>query len=368
MERSDDIRGECVTTDRVDPACDLQTGLGMGATIATMSNANRTPTSRTRPIELVDLHPAPVDFRIEVLRGLTSSPKSLPPKFFYDEAGSRLFEQITQLPEYYPTRTELALLEKHAPDIVAGFGPDAALIEFGSGSSRKVKLLLDAGTDIAVYMPVDISRDFLIQAAEAIAGQYPDTVVVAVCADYTQLPVLPEPATSGRRIVFFPGSTVGNLEPSHAKEFLTSTATLLRPGDAMLIGVDLIKDTEVLNRAYNDAAGVTAEFNLNLLQRINSELGADFDLDRFEHVAMFVESESRIEMHLRSTCEQDVNVGGERIHFAEGETIHTENSYKYGDGRFRDLVRGTGFSWVQRWADDREWFALHWLEVEERSL
>lgn len=340
----------------------------MGGTIADMPDADRSPASRPPgEIELIDLHPPRVDFRREVLDGLTAVPKALPPKFFYDETGSGLFEQITELPEYYPTRTEIALLEQHADAIVSRFGPDAALIEFGSGSSRKVRILLEASGAVGVYMPVDISRDFLIESAESIAALHPDTEVIAVCADYTQLAVLPEPDSSGRRIVFFPGSTIGNLEPVDAHRFLRSTASLLRPGDAMLIGVDLVKDDEVLHDAYNDSAGVTARFNLNLLQRINSELGADFDLQAFEHVATFVAAENRIEMHLRSRREQEVLVAAHRIRFAEGETIHTENSYKYGQGSFRELLEGTGFVAVERWTDDREWFAMHWLEVEGRG-
>lgn len=331
-----------------------------------MSNADpRRQAAQANSVKLIDLHPPRVDFRREVLAGLRASRKYLAPKFFYDEAGSGLFERITELPEYYPTHTEIELLETHAETIVARFGSAAALIEFGSGSSRKVRILLDACPATAVYMPIDISRDFLIEAAEGIAALYPETEVVAVCADYTRLPELPEPDAAGRRVVFFPGSTIGNFEPDAAKEFLSATASLLREGDAMLIGVDLIKDQRVLHDAYNDSQGVTALFNLNLLHRINRELGADFDVEAFEHVARFVAEKSRIEMHLRSRRDQVVHVAGERITFARGETIHTENSYKYGDGRFREIVAGTGFATVDRWVDEREWFALHWLEVRE---
>ena len=333
-----------------------------------MTGALQDPSPRkTSPIGYVDLEPAVTDFRAEVLAGLQASRKWLPPKFFYDERGSALFERITELDEYYPTRTEIAILERHASEMTDLFGDDFTLIEFGSGSSRKVRILLDAADRAAAYMPIDISGDFLRESAQSLADEYPSLRVTAVCADYTHLTRLPSSGAKGRRVVFFPGSTIGNLEPDEASRFLRDTAGLLAPGDGMLIGVDLVKDHPILDAAYNDAAGVTAEFNLNLLARINRELGADFDLDAFEHLAFFDPDASRIEMHLRSLREQTVHIAGEEILFVTGETIHTENSYKYGEGRFRELVEAAGFTSGRRWTDPREWFSVHWLEVSNSA-
>lgn len=320
-----------------------------------------------REIGFIDLHPAAGDLRSEVIEGLESQPRRLPAKLFYDEKGSALFERITELPEYYLTRTETAILQQHAGEMAELFGRDAVLIEFGSGSSTKVRILLDAAPWAAEYMPIDISRDFLRESAQSIADEYPDVAVTAVCADYTELPALPETKASGRRVVFFPGSTIGNLDPHDAENFLRHTRMLLNPGDGMLIGVDLAKDRAVLDAAYNDSEGVTASFNLNILERLNRELGADFDLSAFEHVAFFNEEASRIEMHLRSTCRQQVRLDSAVFELSEGECIHTENSYKYGEGRFRELVSGAGFSPARRWMDENARFAVHWLEVSKES-
>lgn len=333
----------------------------MSATIRPVTPPARS--QKNSKVEFIDLHPPRADFRAEVLQGLARSPKSIPPKFFYDENGSRLFEEITRLPEYYPTRTEIEILEDASREIAGHFGDDAALIEFGSGSSRKVRILLEEEDTAAVYMPIDISGDFLLASAEELAEAYPRTQIIAVCADYTQMPELPDTGTSGRKIVFFPGSTIGNLEPDDARQFLRSTRLLLEPGDAMVVGVDQIKDERVLNAAYNDARGVTAEFNLNLLARINRELGGNFDLEKFEHHAFFNAQESRIEMHLVSRADQDVVISGQSFRFSNGESIHTENSYKYGSGRFRELAEEAGYTVKRRWTDDENWFAVHWLEV-----
>jgi len=322
---------------------------------------------RTTTISFVDLHPAPADLRAEALAGLRSKPKRLPPKFFYDQRGSELFERITETDEYYPTRTEIGLLEARAGEIAERFGPNPLLIEYGSGASRKIRILLDALDDHeGRYLALDISKAHLIASAEALAEHYPNLEVFAVCADYTQPVELPEEALAGagRRIAFFPGSTIGNFSPREAEAFLRSSAEMVGPGGAMLIGVDLKKDVGILNAAYNDAEGVTAAFNLNLLRRLNRELDADFDLGAFRHVAFYNESQGRIEMHLESTRDQCVRVAGETIAFRAGETIHTESSHTFEVEEFQAMARCCGFRPERAWTDERRLFSLHWLEVE----
>lgn len=309
-----------------------------------------------------DLEPVQEDFRSEILAGLQQTPKRIAAKFFYDARGSELFEQITRLPEYYLTRAELAILEQNAPEIVELFGDDYVLVELGSGSCNKVRLLFDAAP-AATYMPIDISAEFLHASARDLQRHYPRLRVVAVCADYMRLEVFPEINARGRRVLFFPGSTVGNMDPAAAGEFFARISALLRPGDALLIGADLRKDPAILNAAYNDAAGVTAEFNLNLLRRINRELPATFDLHRFSHVAFFNDEKSRVEMHLRTNFAHTVDVGGERIRFDSGEMIHTENSYKYDLLTFQSLFSDSRFVWKQVWYDEGELFSVHYLEV-----
>jgi dimethylhistidine N-methyltransferase len=321
---------------------------------------------QTTAISFTDLHPTPNDLRAEALEGLRANPKHLHPKFFYDRRGSELFERITQTAEYYPTRVEIGLLEERADEIVERFGPDPVLIEVGSGSSRKVRILLDAlDGKPARYVALDISREQLIRSAEALAARYPNLDVHAVCADYTQPLTLPREALdrSGRRIAFFPGSTIGNFAPEEAEEFLQSMADMVGPGGAMLIGVDLKKDTEILNAAYNDAEGYTAEFNRNLLHRLNRELGANFDLSAFRHRAYYNEQAGRIEMHLTSLRDQCVTIAGERIPFRRCETIHTENSYKFAVEEFQAIARRCGFRPVAVWMDGLRRFSLHWLEA-----
>jgi dimethylhistidine N-methyltransferase len=315
----------------------------------------------------VDLHPTQSDLRAEVLEGLRATPKSLPAKLFYDDQGSALFEQITELPEYYLTRTEIGILRREASEIVSYFGDDFALIEFGSGNSTKIRLLLDVATEAREYMAVDISSAMLRRSARELHRDYPHLLVTAVCADYTAAPRLPEPVARGRRIVFFPGSTIGNFTFEEAAAFLRSTAGILRPGDLMVLGTDLRKDQTILHAAYNDAQGITAAFNLNVLRRINRHLGSDFDVEAFEHVAFFNDAESRIEMHLRSLRPQRVQIGGETILFGANETIHTENSCKYDLTLFRRFLSGTGFAPVAVWTDPRQWFAVHLLEVEGKQ-
>ncbi len=321
--------------------------------------------NETNGVALIDMHPRRDDFLAEVLAGLRKPQKEIPAKFFYDRRGSELFEEITRLPEYYLTRTEIAILDANAAAIVNRFGNSSVLVEFGSGSSTKVRILLDEMKGRGVYMPVDISKIYLLESAEAISDDYPEVTVVAVCADYTrQFAIPPAPEGFTRRNIFFPGSTVGNLEPPLAHRFFRQTARQLAPGDGMLIGVDLKKDPAILHAAYNDSRGTTAEFNLNVLRRINRELGSNFDLEQFEHHALYRGSNGRVEMHLRSRRDQKVAIGGQEISLVSGETIHTENSYKYSLEDFHGLVSGTGFRPVEFWMDERKMFSVHYLEVE----
>lgn len=313
-----------------------------------------------------DLHPEPAAFRAEVTAGLRRSPKTIPPKFFYDKRGSELFDEICRLDEYYPTRTEIGLLERHAAEMAAAIGDGTVLIEFGSGSSIKIRLLLDRLPKLAAYMPIDISKEHLLASAGELVRQYPRLKVEAVCADYTRPLELPgtglEP-NGKRRCVFFPGSTIGNFEPEEAEMFLRQAAALVGPGGGLLIGVDLKKDAAVLHAAYNDARGVTADFNLNLLVRINAEAGGTFDLSAFSHRAFYNADAGRIEMHLVSERAQTVRIGDETFDFAAGEMIHTENSYKYDVEQFRALAGRAGFTARKLWTDDRQWFSLGYFEV-----
>ncbi len=290
--------------------------------------------------------------------GLGRSPKSIPPKFFYDHEGSLLFEQICRLPEYYVTRTEFALLDRLAPAFAEIIGPEAELIEFGAGEARKVRFILDALDRPNTFIPIDISSDYLAGTAADLRRHYPNLNVQPVAGDFTQ-PLDLGPA-SGRRVGFFPGSTIGNFEPEAAREFLARAAELLA-GGGLLIGVDLVKDPAVLHAAYNDTAGVTARFNLNLLARANRELGLAFDLDAFRHYAFYNPLYRRIEMYLVSTKRQSVALPWRAASFEEGEPILTEHSYKYTIEGFQELSRKAGFSPRQVWVDPERLFSLHWL-------
>lgn len=318
----------------------------------------------------LDLHPEMGDLREEVLAGLRRSPKSLPPKLFYDQTGSELFERITALSEYYPTRTEIAILEACGPEIARLAGDDCGLIEYGSGASRKIRVLLDALGGRCRYVAIDISKQHLIESTAQLAAAYPNLEAVAVCADYTRPFELPAEAllAAGRRIVFFPGSTIGNFTPGEAKEFLTNTARQIGPQGGLLIGVDLKKDAATLNAAYNDSQGVTAQFNRNLLAHINRVLTADFDVSSFEHRAFYNELAGRIEMHLISRRDQTVTVAGERIHFHNGESIHTENSYKFSIEEFQQLARDSGFHPEKAWTDADNLFSVHYMTVVGSAL
>ncbi|HKT18254.1 MAG TPA: L-histidine N(alpha)-methyltransferase [Stellaceae bacterium] len=310
-----------------------------------------------------DLAPEAESFRDCVLEGLSRRAKSVPCRFLYDARGSDLFEEICELPEYYPTRTETAILAARAPEIAAVMGPRCELIEFGSGSSRKVRLLLDALREPAAYVAIDISGEALRQAANDLAASFPTLAVVAVCADYMrplELPELPA-AGEGSRLAFFPGSTIGNLEPALAIEFLSGCRRVIGKSGAMLVGVDLQKDPDILNAAYNDSRGVTAAFNLNLLARANRELGGDFNLDRFAHDAAYDAKAGKIEIFIRSRADQIVTVAGRRFRFAEGERIHTEDSWKYTIAGFRQLAVRAGYRPSRCWTDPAALFSVHLL-------
>ncbi|WP_294741148.1 L-histidine N(alpha)-methyltransferase [uncultured Exiguobacterium sp.] len=308
-----------------------------------------------------DLYTPQQNMRIEVIEGLMREQKVLPAKYFYDHIGSQLFEQITQQPEYYPTRTELAILEQHRAEIARSIGDVHTLIEYGSGSSRKIQMLLETFTHLDTYMPIDISKDFLMESARQLSERYPALHIKAVCGDYSQSISLPI-EESQKRVIFFPGSTIGNFEPEEAMRFLRHSSRILETGDGFLIGVDLKKSVDVLERAYNDAAGVTAAFNLNMLTHLNQMLEGTFDVTRFEHHAFYNEEKGRIEMHLRSQLDQLVQVGDVTVPFKQGETIHTENSYKYSKEEFETLARQSGFHSVNCWIDDDERFSVHYLE------
>jgi L-histidine N-alpha-methyltransferase len=301
------------------------------------------------------------DFGTDLVAGLTVRPKRVAPIYFYDAVGSRLFEEITQLPEYYPTRTELRILKTHAGAIAGLLPPRGVLVEFGSGSTAKVRLLLDHLRDLSAYVPVDISGEYLSEEAQRLRTDYPGVAVLPVIADFTKPFDLPCEVEGMKRAGFFPGSTIGNFEPAAARAFLRHAAAMLGPGAPFIVGVDLVKDREVLERAYDDEAGVTAAFNLNLLARANRELGADFDLDAFAHRAFFDPQKSRIEMHLVSRKAQVAHVAGVSISFAEGETIHTENSYKYTLNGFRALASEAGWDGIDVWTDSAQLFAVHAL-------
>lgn len=299
----------------------------------------------------------------DVLEGLKKAPKELSPVWFYDELGSFLFDNICELPEYYITRTELQIMHGHALEMAHHIGPDAALIEFGSGTSSKTRLLLDRLENPLAYVPVDISREHLFTAAGALAKDYSNLHIVPVCADFTQNFELPQfIRTAQRRVVYFPGSTLGNFDRPQARQLLVRMHDLVGQNGAVLIGIDLRKDPSILERAYDDAAGVTAEFNLNALRHVNRELGADFDLDAFDHLAVWVENESRIEMHLVSKKAQVVHLGGEKVRIERGEHLRTEYCHKYTLDSFAELAATAGLAVRRVWMDPSKQFSVQLLE------
>jgi dimethylhistidine N-methyltransferase len=320
---------------------------------------------RSRAFSFHDLQPCTTSLREDVLHGLAQPRKTLPPKYFYDAAGSALFERICELPEYYPTRTEMQIMRASAPDMARRLGSHCVLIEYGSGSGLKTRVLLDALLP-AAYVPIDISGAQLRAAAAEVAHHFPDVRVVAVCADYSaplEIPALRE-FPGARRAIYFSGSTIGNFTPEEAHVFVERAHRLVGAGGAMLVGVDLQKDPGVVHAAYNDAEGVTAAFNLNVLTRLNRELGADFDLSAWAHRAFYDTDLGRIEMHLVSGRKQRVTVAGASFDIALNETIHTENSYKYTVEAFQRLASAAGFSAEACWTDPRRYFSVHYLVAQ----
>jgi dimethylhistidine N-methyltransferase len=296
-------------------------------------------------------------FRADVLAGLAARPRAIPARWFYDREGSELFEAITALPEYYPTRTEVAILARAAPDLARTIPPGAAVVEFGSGSSTKTPLLLGAIRP-AIYVPIDISGDFLRESAAALAARFPGLRVEPLEADFTKAIGLPSSVAQHPKLGFFPGSTIGNMGPRQAVDFLRATRESLGERAQLLIGMDRVKPLELLIPAYDDAAGVTAAFNLNLLARINRELDGTIPLDAFRHVARWNDAASRIEMHLEATRDVSFSVDDQPFTLAAGETIHTENSHKYGPRDARLLLAAGGWTPIAEWADDADLFAL----------
>ncbi len=313
---------------------------------------------------LYDMSLPPDDFRADVLHGLAAEQKELPCKYFYDQAGAQLFERICSLPEYYLTRTELAILRRYRGEMAELLGERCLLIEFGSGSITKTRMLLDHLAKPSAYVPVDISREQLLSAACLLARDYPGLEVCPVCADFTRPLVLPaNGAGPCRRAVYFPGSTIGNFIPDRARLLLNQAARLCGPGGAMLLGADLKKDPRLLHAAYNDSQGVTAAFNLNLLVRINRELKADFQVENFWHHAFYNPCPGRVEMHLVSRLKQSVEVAGREFSFAEGESICTEYSHKYSIDDVASLAQTAGFELQEFWSDELKYFGVFYLTV-----
>ena len=311
------------------------------------------------------------DFARAVIEGLSQRRKSLPCRFFYDARGSALFEEITELPEYYPTRTEAAILAAHAADLAAGFAAGGVIVEFGSGSSRKTEILLAEMPRIAAYVAIDVSPSALADAQARLRRRFPQVPMVPIAGDFSRPIALPKDLAERPKLGFFPGSTIGNFLPADACALLANMGRVLGPDGRLVIGADLKKDLRILLPAYNDAAGVTAAFNLNLLQRINNELGGDFDLRRFFHQARYNEAEGRIEMHIVSRVAQKVTVLGHRFAFDAGETIHTENSHKYTIRQFGEMARAAGWTTRNVFTDAEHLFSVHDLRrvaAEEEAL
>jgi dimethylhistidine N-methyltransferase len=313
---------------------------------------------------VLDREPASSDFREEVLAGLSQQPRTLPCKFFYDEHGALLFQKICEVPEYYVTRTELQILRLQGAAIATELGPQIELIGLGTGAGTKTRILLEELNSPAVYIPIDISKEQLQKSTIRFREIFPNLEILPVCADYLEPFALPTPSrASSRKVVYFPGSTIGNFEPRDAKVFLRRIADLCGKNGGLLIGVDLQKDARIIETAYNDSAGITAEFNLNLLARANQELGADFDLNHWRHRAIYNDAEGRIEMHLISDIDQIVHIEDRHFDFREGENIVTEFSYKYTPDGFVALAREASFEFVRMWTDDARLFGVFYFTV-----
>lgn len=322
-----------------------------------------TPAANVAAMPLTDLHPSPDDIAGDTLAGLSATPKRLSSKYFYDARGSQLFEQITRQPEYYLTRVELALLEASMPAISDAVATHAHVVEYGSGSGRKTHLLLEGLEKPVAYTPIEISRTALLASVERLSEAFPTIEMLPVCADFTQPVPLPKPERApGHTLVFFPGSTLGNFTFDDAERLLRSMRATMGPRGQALIGIDLDKDSALIEAAYNDAAGVTEQFTLNLLARLNRDVGSDFDLDGFTHRAIYSRERGRIETHLVSRRAQDVHVDGRTFHFDQGEAMQVEYSYKYTDARFEALAARAGLRVVERWNDPRDWFGLRLLQ------
>lgn len=315
--------------------------------------------SNAQSVYFYDHPPEPEDAAAQLLEGLRKPQKAIAPKFFYDERGSELFTEITRQPEYYPTRTEMGVLQEIRHQLPALIGDNSVLIEYGSGSSEKIRLLLESLRP-RVYAPLDISRDYLARAAESVATEFPWLEVRATCIDYTRDFDLPFDL-DGRKVGFFPGSSIGNFSRADAKEFLSRVREQLDDDGALLIGVDMKKDEDVLNRAYNDAAGVTAAFNLNVLSHLNREFDATFRPESFDHYAAYNADEGCIQMFLVSKQDHVATIAGEKIRFEAGERVHTENSHKYSREEFESMADAAGFAASKCWQDDNNWFSLFYL-------
>ncbi|MGY0799791.1 L-histidine N(alpha)-methyltransferase [Lysobacter sp. A286] len=313
--------------------------------------------------QITDLQPTPDDIIGDTLAGLSSTPKTLPSKYFYDERGSQLFEQITRQPEYYLTRVELELLHASMPQIRDVVAANAHVVEYGSGSGRKTQLLLEGLDDPVAYTPIEISRTALVASVERLALMFPQIELLPVCADFTDAVPLPRPVReTGHTLVFFPGSTLGNFDEADALRLLCSMRATMGARGQALIGIDLDKDAGVIEAAYNDAAGVTAQFTLNLLARLNRQIGSDFDLAGFHHRAVYSRPRGRVETDLVSRRAQDVHVDGQAFHFNEGEAMRVEYSHKYTDASFEALAARAGLRIIERWNDPRDWFGLRLLQ------
>ncbi len=302
------------------------------------------------------------DFVADVVAGLSSNPRALPCKYFYDERGAALFQKICELPEYYITRTEIDILDRNRAEIASQLGPNIQLIGLGTGAGTKTRILIEALTNPAVYVPVDISETQLRESTALFWKIFPELEILPVCADYLQPVVLPQARRkAARNIVYFPGSTIGNFGPDEAIEFLRRAANVCRENGGLLLGVDLKKDAGVIEAAYNDSAGITARFNLNLLERVNRDLGADFDIDQWQHRAIYNSNAGRIEMYLISEVDQFVHVAEHKFHFRRGEKITTEYSYKYAPEEFAALAGKAGFEFAHMWSDDARLFGVFYF-------
>lgn len=316
-------------------------------------------------IHFHDMHPTANDLLEDVITGLQKSPRSIPPKYFYDEKGSQLFDQITELEDYYPARTEIKILQECKQDIVGLLNKGCMLIEPGGGSCSKVRIFVNELRP-KMYVPMDISKQHMLDSAEQMSKEIPWLDIHAVCNDFTFKLVLPEGLPDTARVVFFPGSSIGNFHPQAAVQYLSDIASLVEQSGQLLIGVDLKKNKNILERAYDDSKGVTAKFNMNMLTRLNNELSADFDLQAWNHYSFYNSEQGRIEMHLKSMCEQVVCIDNHEFYFAENETIHTENSYKYTIEEFQSLGVEAGLCAEKVWVDDDNLFSVHLFSVKSK--